>query len=291
MNKLCSLAVVNILIMLYCFGVNTSRENFWMNYILLWTSAGVEPFKDMGEGQEIFIRNKCPLRNCFVTDNKGYLEKIEEFDIILFNAPNLNTYNSFPSKRVSYQNYVFVSSRCSMDYPLPAGYEGVFNWTWTYRLDSDVTFLYVVVKNLKGDVIGPKREMHWLHQNVKKKLSKLVRKKLLTKRIAIAWIKTTCYTGYREDDFALQLKKELNLYNLSMDIYGKCDDTHLDCSIEVDSGADGCAAKLQRDYYFYLAIEDAIYEDYVTDKILLALNNYAVPVVYGGANYSRYEVF
>lgn len=290
MDKLCSLAIVNILLMLYFFGVNTLRENTWMNYILLWTSAGLEPFKDMKEGQEIFISNKCPFRNCFVTDNKGYFEKIEDFDIILFNALNLNTYDSLPSKRVSYQKYVFVSSKCAIDYPVPAGYEGIFNWTWTYRLDSDVTFLYVIVKNLKGDVIGPKREMHWLHPNVTKKLSKFVKKKLLRKRIAIAWIKSNCYTGYREDDFALQLKKELSLYNLSMDIYGQCGDTYPDCSIKVDSGVAGCAAKLQTDYYFYLVIEDAIDEDYVTDKILLALNNYAVPVVYGGANYSRYEV-
>lgn len=67
-------------------------------------------------------------------------------------------------------------------------------------------------------------------------------------------------------------------------------DTNLHCSIEVDSGEDGCAAKLQKDYYFYLVLEDAICDDYVTDKLLLALNNYAVPLVYGGANYRRYEM-
>lgn len=287
MKKLYSSTIITMLVMRYFFYVKGLKRKNWINYILFWTSAGVEPFNEMGEGQYSFIRKQCPFRNCFVTDDKGYFEKIEEFDIILFNVLNLNTYNYLPSTRAAYQKYVFVSPKPAVDYPIPAGYTDFFNWTWTYRLDSDITFSYVTVKNKAGKVIGPKLDMHWLHPDRMKQPNEFVRSKLQNKKTAIAWIKTDCYTGYHEDDFPLQLKKELSLYELNMDIYGQCGDTILDCSINVDSGDEGCAAKLQTDYYFYLALEDAVSEDYVTNKILLSLNNYAVPVVYGGANYSR----
>lgn len=288
MNKVYRLAIFTI--STYFFCVKGLKKKIWMKYILLWTSAGVEPFNDMGEGQDGFVMKNCPFRNCFVTDNKGYFEKLEEFDVILFNAPNLNLYDTLPATRAAYQKYVFVGSKYVMDYPVPASYDNFFNWTWTYRLDSDVIFSYITVKDKSGGVIGPESEMHWLNPNNMTQANSFVRRKLQNKKTAIAWIKTNCYTGNHEDDFALQLKNELSLYGLSMDIFGQCAGSVLDCSIDADSEIDKCEAKLQTDYYFYLALEDGLSEDYVTDKILIALHNYAIPVVYGGANYSRYEV-
>lgn len=286
MNEVYSLS---ILLILNFFGVEALPKDIWMKYILLWKSGGVEPFKYLGESQNIFIKNKCPFRNCIVTDDKGYFQNIQDFDIILFNAPNLNTYDSLPSTRAEYQRYVFVSSRSAVDYPVPAGYDKVFNWTWTYRLDSDVIYSYLTVKNKKGEVVGPTRDIRWIHTHEMKKPNKFVKRKLRNKKTAVAWIKTNCYTGFQGNDFVLQLKNELSLYNLTIDIYGHCPGVSLHCSIKVNA-EDGCEAKLQKDYYFYLVVEDAICEDYVTDKLLLALKNYAVPVVYGGANYRRYGI-
>lgn len=270
------------------FGVNVRQKKLWMNYILLWTSAGVEPFNTLGEGQDTFIRKKCPFTNCFVTDDRGYFGKIEEFDVILFNALNLNTYDILPTIRRAHQIYVFVSSKSARAYPVPPGYDGVFNWTWTYRLDSNILFSYIIVKNKRGDVVGPKTNMRWFPRNKMSKPKEFVKNNLQNKTIAIAWIKTNCYTRNVGEDFAFELKKQLSLNSLTMDIYGECEGADIHCS-----GDNECATKLRADikkYYFYLALEDAVSEDYVTDKILLALNNYAVPVVYGGANYSRYQI-
>ncbi|XP_063375065.1 alpha-(1,3)-fucosyltransferase C-like [Cydia amplana] len=49
-----------------------------------------------------------------------------------------------------------------------------------------------------------------------------------------------------------------------------------------------CLKLIQEQYYFYLSFENSFSEDYVTEKLLTALENYAVPVVYGGANYTRF---
>nr|XP_037877562.1 alpha-(1,3)-fucosyltransferase C-like [Bombyx mori] len=45
---------------------------------------------------------------------------------------------------------------------------------------------------------------------------------------------------------------------------------------------------IREKYYFYLSFENSFGEDYVTEKLLHALEFDAVPVVYGGANYTRF---
>lgn len=287
--KVYSLTIISVLNFFGVKGMHLIRKESWMNYLLLWTSAGVEPFNNFGEVQDTFFKNKCPFTNCFVTDDRGYFANIQEFDAILFNVLNLNTYDTLPNRRCSNQIYIFVSSKSAKDYPIPRGYDGVFNWTWTYRLDSNILFTYIVVKNKKGVVLGPKIDMRWLPPNLMKVPKNDVISKLQSKTKAIAWIKTDCYTKHETDDVAIALKKELSRYSLTMDTYGECNDADILCS-----DAKGCEDKLKEDikkYYFYFALEEAVSEDYVTGKILLALNNYAVPVVYGGANYSRYQNF
>ncbi|XP_050682732.1 alpha-(1,3)-fucosyltransferase C-like [Leptidea sinapis] len=49
-----------------------------------------------------------------------------------------------------------------------------------------------------------------------------------------------------------------------------------------------CLDLLRKDYFFYLAFENSLAEDYVTEKILYPLMHYTVPIVYGGADYSRF---
>lgn len=43
---------------------------------------------------------------------------------------------------------------------------------------------------------------------------------------------------------------------------------------------------LERDYKFYLAFENSLYCDYVTEKFFHPLLHKTVPIVYGGTNYS-----
>lgn len=41
-------------------------------------------------------------------------------------------------------------------------------------------------------------------------------------------------------------------------------------------------------YFFYVAFETSNDNDFVTNKILKAIHHNTVPIVYGGADYSRY---
>lgn len=44
---------------------------------------------------------------------------------------------------------------------------------------------------------------------------------------------------------------------------------------------------LQKDYFFYFAVESSLARDYVTEQTIVALNNNVVPIVWGMTDYER----
>lgn len=277
---------VTILLMFnlrYCGSDN--EKNHKMIYILEWTPSSTVPFPALGKGQDAFIDTDCRYQNCYITDNASYLSDVSDFDAVVFNVIELrlNKTLALPSKRSPNQKYVFVGREPSVYYPLPTFYDGYFNWTWSYRLHSDINFNYIAVRNKRDKVIGPKKDMYWIDINKMKPTSKYIKRKLRNKSIAAAWFVSNCEAKNNRTDFALNLKRELKKYGQQLDIYGLCGD--ISCPLE---GLDeGCKAYIESDYYFYLAFENSFGEDYVTEKLLSALEHFAVPVVFGGANYTR----
>ena len=69
---------------------------------------------------------------------------------------------------------------------------------------------------------------------------------------------------------------------IPIDIYGKCGT--LKC---VSSPGHSCD-RLLDEYKFYIAAENSLCPDYVTEKFYRALSHGVVPVVYGGADYTQY---
>lgn len=256
-------------------------------YILLWTPSNTVPFPSLGQDRDAFTNKKCSYRNCFVTDNQTYLNDITEFDAILFNIVELRTNTSLPlpATRSLKQKYVLVSRESSVYYPLPPSYDGYFNWTWTYRVDSDISYKYITIRNKRGEVIGPKKNMHWLTINQMKPTSKYIKRKLRHKSLAAVWFVSNCASSSKRETFAFNLKHELIKLGQDLDVYGSCGD--LNCPR--DGWEQECHATVETDYFFYLAFENSFSEDYVTEKLLTALEHFAVPVVLGGANYSRYK--
>lgn len=282
-----SLEKVSIVILFnLCYCGSDGEKNYDMMYILEWTPSNTAPFPALGKAQEAFIDKGCWFQNCYVTNDSSYLNDVSDFDAIVFNVIELRLNKTLvlPSKRSPNQKYVFVGREPSVYYPLPHIFDGYFNWTWSYRLDSDINFNYVAVKNKHGEVIGPKQDMHWIDINDMKPTSKYMKRKLRNKSIAAAWFVSNCEAKNNRSDFARNLKRELKKYGQHLDIYGLCGD--MSCPLE---GLDeGCKAYIESDYYFYLAFENCFGEDYVTEKLLSALEHFAVPVVFGGANYTRY---
>lgn len=257
-------------------------------YILVYANAKINQTARLGQekGQDYFVKNKCRYQNCFLTVNRSYFADVREFDVILFNVITFKDWAlTIPTVRSEYQKYIFVSDEPQVIYPIPTHYNGFFNLTWTYKLDSDALFRYIIVKNKRGEIIGPKRNMNWMDVNDMEPTSEEVKIKLQNKTKAGAWFVSHCDTPSQREHYVTKLNIELLKYKLKIDLYGHC--AALKCLHEDRR----CPKMIESDYYFYLAFENSMYEDYVTEKLLIAIQNFAVPIVYGGANYSRFVTF
>ncbi|KAH9640722.1 hypothetical protein HF086_007293 [Spodoptera exigua] len=263
-----------------------TQTNVSFKYILVWTSLKTDPLFNLRVARDAFIERACPITNCFVTGNRELLHDITKFDVIVFHAPEFvqKGVQSLPAQRKPHQKYIFTSMESAAYYPIcNQKFLNFFNWTWTYKLNSDLNYAYFSVWNKNGSVIGPKEEMHWMKVEDMAPVNDTLKEILNGKTIAAAWFVSNCGAPSGRDKIAKQLQIELQTHGLRLDIYGSCGT--MKCP---KSSMDECMLKLRSDYYFYLSFENSFSDDYVTEKLLNALDNYAVPVVFGGANYTRF---
>ncbi|XP_068203767.1 alpha-(1,3)-fucosyltransferase C-like [Palaemon carinicauda] len=134
-----------------------------------------------------------------------------------------------------------------------------FNWTLTYRLDSDISMRIGQIIPTKN---GPKEDnSHINYADGKNKMA--------------AWFVSNCGT----DSGRSKITKQLQKY-FPVDVYGKCGPLRCPRFTKVD-----CYKKAERQYKFYLSFENSLCKDYVTEKFFKVLLYNMVPVVYGGADY------
>lgn len=270
----------NIFLMFFLIFVRGNEKHNSLIYILTWATSHMTPAPDSEKGQQYFINKKCRFQNCFLTNEQSYFSDVREFDVILFHAVVIHEPEiALPSARLESQKYIFMSNEPSILYPIPSRYNGFFNYTFTYKLRSDTTWRFFIVKNKEGKVIAPKHDVDWIDNNDMKSISDEVKQKLQNKSKAAAWFVSHCETPSQREVFVRKLNDELDIYNLTVDIFGDCG--NLNCTNEE------CPALVESDYFFYLVFENSMCDDYVTEKVLIATKHFAVPIVYGSANYSR----
>lgn len=282
---------IYMILVVLIFVVGSDKQNSLI-YVLEWTiSNETWIYLDLEMGQEAFIKRNCTYINCFLTNNRSLFRDIRDFDVLLFNAVHVGQgFTEVPSNRSEAQQYVLVGFEPAAYYALPDDYNFFFNITWTYKLTSDVVQSYIAVKNKQGQTIGPRKNMHWAHlvENMEP-IGENIKSKLRQKSIAAAWIVSNCDAMSERLKFVKKLQIELFKYNHRVDIYGNCG--NLDCE-QIKGQKNGiitaCSSKIESDYYFYLAFENSHGEDYVSEKLVNALKYFTVPIVYGGANYSRF---
>ncbi|XP_066953047.1 alpha-(1,3)-fucosyltransferase C-like isoform X1 [Macrobrachium rosenbergii] len=211
----------------------------------------------LGYGREPFILARCPVNTCFTTGDRNRF-KPEELDAVLWHFRAND--RSLPSVRSPHTRYVFwVMESASYLYGNIDKYRHVFNWTFTYRLDSDFPNAYDVVYRLRTPVAQKD------YRNITSGKTKLA-----------AWFVTNCYTSSKREKFVQELKKFI-----SVDIYGGCGSLKCPRSSQWDT----CYKNLEKEYKFYFSFENSFCQDYVTEKFFNILRFYVVPVVYGFGNY------
>lgn len=282
-NKIRYLKTVITLILCVTFCVNGIINKDGLIYILMGTDIKA-PFLYIELERNSFTSKNCSYQNCFISNNATYFDNITDFDVLLYNAVGTrgDAY-LLPYKRSPKQIFVFSSLESSSNYPLEGTtFNGFFNVTWTYKLNSDLLCPYLVVRNKEGEIIGPKIDMQWMDVNDMKPISHYIKYKLRNKKIAGAWFVSHCNAPSERFAFFNDLNTALSKFGHRIDMFGECG--NMQCS---RGWMEECYALIETDYYFYLSFENSLSVDYVTEKLLTAVEHYAVPVVLGAANYSR----
>ncbi|KAK7489399.1 hypothetical protein BaRGS_00019343, partial [Batillaria attramentaria] len=201
----------------------------------------------------------CKVSACAFTYNASLRTKAEA---VLVHACRIG--GEPPSDRPPGQIWVAMALESPIHYN--AGYrnplwKGAFNWTMTYRTDSDIFYPYAFLAYREK---SPNKDY--------KAIAK-------SKTRNAAWFVSNCFTQSKRSTYVKELQKHIDV-----DIYGKCGQHSCPRHDEAR-----CSALLNSTYRFYLSFENSVCRDYVTEKFYKIFANVnAIPVVRGGADYKKF---
>eukprot|EP00090_Calanus_glacialis_P008606 TRINITY_DN16947_c0_g1_i5.p1 TRINITY_DN16947_c0_g1~~TRINITY_DN16947_c0_g1_i5.p1 ORF type:complete len:435 (-),score=116.30 TRINITY_DN16947_c0_g1_i5:147-1451(-) len=242
-----------------------------LKYILFWNEAYGTKEYDIGFGRQPFYDNLCPETRCFATDDRN-LKPAEEFDAVFFHQRSLD-FKDIPDKkkRKASQRYVhFIMESAQYLYMDIHTMDGFFNWTMTYRKDSDFYRPYGRLVQIKPHPTGEALDEYIAQFGRENKHLAAGKTK------DAAWFVSHCATQARREMYVKKMKKHLNV-----DVYGKCG--KLKCS---RSNETECFLNMEKEYKFYLSFENSVCEDYVTEKFFNVMKYLVIPVTYSGTDFT-----
>ena len=261
------------------YQVTSDSKKMPIKSILIWNSPHrLEMARTFGAGTQAFVKKKCLVTQCQIVRNRSAMP-FAMFDAVVMNMLELT---SLPEqegfKRQQHQRYVFLSQESPPTINLNTlNFEDYFNWTMSYRTNSDVLIQYgsVVAKTTapvnQSDV---NRLINLTHKSKKNYLVKKIK--------SVVWMTSHCSTvGFREE-YVYELRKYIDV-----DIYGGCGKLACPHNEEHWISDPLCYNLMARRYKFYLSFENSVCHDYATEKFFEILSRNIIPVVYGGANYSQ----
>ena len=165
---LLSLVTTNLIVIAAYYNlmgswINGSRFNYQLvkvstrKKILLWNSPNRIEASAFGTGHQAFLDAKCLVYDCEIVANSSEFwslaelddfKLLAEFDAILINVHELWLSSLLPHNysRPKKQRLVFFTQESPLTMSVMGldveKLDGVFNWTMTYRMDSDIRFLY-----------------------------------------------------------------------------------------------------------------------------------------------------
>lgn len=226
--------------------------------ILAWTKFFGSPFRD-----KIYL-SACPKLFCHITNER---KDILKADAVVFHVRDTNV-GDLPAVRSFKQRFVFLSHEA----PPHAGLNwnekrlrNFFNWTMTYRHDSDIFYPYSYMAKYP---LTPSQEKEEQGQ---------ISRFLNSKSQSIVWFVSNCHTPSKRELIVKKLKNYVQV-----DIFGGCGRRGV-CSNKADRK---CVNDLiNHKYYFHLVLENSVCRDYVTEKFWIRWNLYSVPIVFNRKQY------
>ena len=218
-------------------------------YSIMWHTKPIWASKDIITYK---FRN-CAFKNCIIREpSRDNLT----CDALLFHHEEMNIKvpNKIPGLIWVFMSY--ESEAHTLKHFLKKEWDNKFDWVFSYRSDADISFPYGVLhrRNIQND----------------KNYTSLFQKKSKS----VAWVVSNC----KSDSHRYKYIKKM-MQSIQIDVYGKCGKT---CSSSWNS--DKCFNDLSKDYKFYLAFENSICKDYVSEKVFrLYQDGFDFIPVYRGA--------
>ncbi|KAK3734423.1 hypothetical protein QZH41_007306 [Actinostola sp. cb2023] len=194
----------------------------------------------------------CENTLCTITYNHDLLPLA---DAVGFHGPDIKV---LPNRTRTDQIWFYFIMENPSNRNISA-FNGIFNWTMTYRGKSEIHVPYGRYTP-RGPGYQDSGEID-----------------LEYKDMLVSWMVSNC-NGKERNDYVAELSK-----HIQVDIYGYCGT--LMCPLPRRSTS--CRLLLRR-YKFYLAFENGNCREYITEKYWEnALGNDVVPIVMGGGDYSN----
>ena len=282
-------AALNILFILKNVGDSgTNSQPKQVNikkYILIYTITSVyQRHFNISSINNIF--SSCPVSNCLVTRNSQIPRYSQsEFDAIIFLGQDLS--KSKPSDmpdqelRRMTQRYIFYQTESPINWKFNyTKLDDLFNWTMSYKLDSDIHIPYgnryikskyfTSSEKIEIKKSGQSHDKNYFNYN------QIQFSALAHRPGAVAWMASHCNTISDREKYVNELMK-----HIQVDIFGGCSNVQTKFHSCID-----CQKIIKERYKFYLAFENSLCDDYVTEKLFQTLTNDVVPVVMGQADYA-----
>ncbi|EEC05695.1 alpha 1,3-fucosyltransferase, putative [Ixodes scapularis] len=234
--------------------------------ILIWFS----PDFHRPEETRLLVKGQLPTRwcpqkpgrrLCYVTKDHSYLETS---DVLVFAASNVDEH-SLPHSRHQLQPWVFwTRDRAPLNLPPALGLvSSQFNWTMSYRADSDIVLPYMSFTSKQVSSVPADFQALWKQKS----------------RLAV-WLLSDCEPALRVDDNIVDKSSSSEDYTkevikaVETHVYRKCGADH--CGVW-----DGCLSSLQHEFHFLFVMESsACFED-PTEIIYDAFKYDILPVYFG----------
>ncbi|XP_046448573.1 alpha-(1,3)-fucosyltransferase C-like [Daphnia pulex] len=213
--------------------------------ILFWN--GVYGSKDygIGIGRDAMKKSGCPVWQCETSDNRS---DVMEYDAVVFHLRTW-TINDLPEGRSQNQRYVLWSLESAAWFADTIRMANFFNWTMTYRWDSDIVGPYGYIVPT-GDVA-----LHPSEDEMKFYLSKPTPVNYAKGKTKMAaWFVSNCNSASSRNEMVKILR--------------------------LNDSSEDCRQMVAKKYKFYLSLENSLCRDYITEKFFGMMHHPIIPIVF-----------
>nr|XP_014091802.2 uncharacterized protein LOC106618538 [Bactrocera oleae] len=237
-------------------------------------------------------RNDVPLFGgyCSVTlSNNTQLKDSRSFDAVVINSTldNILSGRDLINVNADHSLIIFCTDKPlqfsnSSNISLANSHLRIYDKIFSYSLKSDFVYQpYKIVRRNDSRIMSPTLQPHWdvpqatFESHISRNL--FYESVIDSSPLALAILNRPCQVARKE-------LIERITQNMDVHTYGECGEYSCDegsCKFVPHSRGN-------KTYKFFLAFEEELCEDYVSESFFKALNGSMLPVVFGGANYTRF---